>query len=119
VIGIDIAGYAIEEANRRSSAHRVTYLELDFLREDVPAGPFDLVYDSGCFHHLAPHRRISYLQARDACLAPGGRFGISTFASGRMGSEADDLALLRAGRLGAASPTVLTSSVRCSPRSQC
>lgn len=99
VLGIDIAAYAVEEATRRSSAHRVAYLELDFLREDVPAGPFDLVYDSGCFHHLAPHRRISYVQALDTCLAPGGLFGISTLATGKMGSEADDLALLRAGRL--------------------
>ena len=24
-------------------------------------GPYDLIYDSGCFHHLPPHRRISYL----------------------------------------------------------
>jgi SAM-dependent methyltransferase len=99
VIGVDIAAYAVEEANRRSSAHRVVYLELDFLREDVPGGPFDLVYDSGCFHHLPPHRRISYFQALDTCLAPGGLFGISTFATGKMGSEADDLTLFREGRL--------------------
>ncbi len=28
------------------------------------SGPYDLVVDSGCFHHLPPHRRVSYLTAR-------------------------------------------------------
>jgi SAM-dependent methyltransferase len=35
-------------------------------------GPYDLIYDSGCFHHLPPHRRISYLALLDRSLAPGG-----------------------------------------------
>lgn len=99
VTGIDIAAYAVEVAARRSDGQALTYLERDFLREEMPGAPFDLVYDSGCFHHLAPHRRISYVQALGSCLAPGGLFGVSTFAPGKMGSEADDLALMRAGRL--------------------
>ena len=69
------------------------------LRQDIPGGPFDFIYDSGCFHHLPPHRRLSYLRALDGCLKPGGFFGICTFAAGKMGSEADDLTLLRQGKL--------------------
>ncbi|MFJ3100503.1 class I SAM-dependent methyltransferase [Streptomyces sp. NPDC086835] len=53
-------------------------------------GPYDLVYDSGCFHHLPPHRRVSYLQLLDRVLAPGGRFALTCFASGAMGSELPD-----------------------------
>lgn len=42
--------------------------------------PYDLVYDSGCFHHLPPHRRVSY-----------------RFAAGAMGSELDDAEFYRQG----------------------
>ncbi|WP_329115417.1 class I SAM-dependent methyltransferase [Streptomyces sp. NBC_01465] len=54
------------------------------------AGPYDLIYDSGCFHHLPPHRRISYLALLDRVLAPGGHFALACFASGGMGSELPD-----------------------------
>ncbi|MEV0598993.1 methyltransferase domain-containing protein [Streptomyces sp. NPDC050315] len=54
------------------------------------AGPYDLIYDSGCFHHLPPHRRISYLALLDRALAPGGHFGLTCFAAGGMGSEVPD-----------------------------
>ncbi len=40
-------------------------------------GPYDLIYDSGCFHHLPPHRRISYLALLDRALAPGGHFALT------------------------------------------
>ncbi len=99
VTGIDIAPYAIAEAGRRAGHTGPTWLLRDFVREPVDGAPFDLVYDSGCFHHLAPHRRISYLAALDQALAPGGRFGICTFAAGRMGSTASDAELLRQGHL--------------------
>jgi SAM-dependent methyltransferase len=62
-------------------------------------GPYDLVYDSGCFHHLPPHRRISYLALLDRVLAPGGSFALTCFASGGMGSELPDTELYRTGRL--------------------
>ncbi|GAA0359071.1 hypothetical protein GCM10010319_40580 [Streptomyces blastmyceticus] len=37
-------------------------------------GPYDLIYDSGCFHHLPPHRRISLYAGGVALdlLRPGG-----------------------------------------------
>ncbi|MBL3668311.1 class I SAM-dependent methyltransferase [Streptomyces sp. M2CJ-2] len=59
------------------------------------AGPYDLVYDSGCFHHLPPHRRISHLALLDRVLAPGGRFGLTCFAAGAMGSELSDAEFYR------------------------
>ncbi|MFD3654836.1 class I SAM-dependent methyltransferase [Streptomyces sp. NPDC058620] len=54
------------------------------------AGPYDLVHDSGCFHHLPPHRRISYLTLLDRVLAPGGHLALTCFAAGGMGSELSD-----------------------------
>lgn len=53
-------------------------------------GPYDLIYDSGCFHHLPPHRRISYLAFLGRALAPDGHFALSCFAAGGMGSELPD-----------------------------
>ena len=117
VTGVDIAASALEAARGRSlvgqsgigpvtaaggpaEGSAVDFLELDFLREVVPGGPFDLVYDSGCFHHLAPHRRISYMRSLQEALAPGGYFGICTFTAGLMGSEEPDDVLMRSGRLG-------------------
>lgn len=100
VTGVDIAASALAVARRRFAGASVEFLELDFLREAVPGGPFDFVYDSGCFHHLAPHRRISYLRSLHQTLAPGGYFGICTFTAGRMGSDEPDDVLMRSGRLG-------------------
>ena len=94
VTGVDIAPQLIDEAARRSQGQATAYVQRDFVREDVAGAPFDLVYDSGCFHHLAPHRRISYMEALESCLTPGGLFGICTFAAGRMGTDAADRQLL-------------------------
>ncbi|MER6311825.1 class I SAM-dependent methyltransferase [Streptomyces sp. NPDC001657] len=60
-------------------------------------GPYDLIYDSGCFHHLPPHRRISYLALLDRALAPGGHLALTCFAPGeeRGGSEIGDADLYR------------------------
>ncbi|MGW1717193.1 class I SAM-dependent methyltransferase [Streptomyces sp. NPDC002156] len=50
-------------------------------------GPYDLVYDSGCFHHLPPHRRVSYLALLDRVLAPGGLFALTCFAAEETGPD--------------------------------
>jgi hypothetical protein len=66
---------------------------------DQAFGPYDLVYDSGCLHHLPPHRRVSYRDLLERVLAPGGCFGLACFASGAMGSELPDEEFYRQGRL--------------------
>jgi hypothetical protein len=37
------------------------------------------VYDSGCFHHIAPHRRRGYVDLVVRALKPGGWFGLTCF----------------------------------------
>lgn len=61
------------------------------------SGPYDLVVDSGCFHHLPPHRRVSYLTLLDRVLTPGGHLALTCFAAGEggMGSEVADADLYR------------------------
>lgn len=63
------------------------------------AGPYDLVYDSGCLHHLPPHRRIAYRRLLDRVLAPGGSFGVVCFHDGFMGTSAPDEQLYLRGGL--------------------
>lgn len=70
----------------------------DLTRADL-SGPYDLIYDSGCFHHLPPHRRISYLALLDRVLAPGGHLVLTCFAAGAMGSELPDAAFYQDSRL--------------------
>jgi SAM-dependent methyltransferase len=45
----------------------------------VDAGSYDLIYDSGCFHHLPPHRRRTYVERVCTALKPGGWFGLTCF----------------------------------------
>jgi cyclopropane fatty-acyl-phospholipid synthase-like methyltransferase len=45
----------------------------------LEAGTYDLVYDSGCFHHIPPHRRRQYVELVVSALKPGGCFGLTCF----------------------------------------
>lgn len=87
--------WAEERARETPGGERVRFVQGDAfaLPEGELPGPYDLVYDSGCFHHLPPHRRISYLALIDRVLAPGGRLALTCFAAGTMGSELPDAAL--------------------------
>ena len=46
---------------------------------DLTPGSYELVYDSGCFHHIAPHRRQRYVELVANALKPGGWFGLTCF----------------------------------------
>lgn len=100
VDGVDLSPAAIAWAQERA---RDADVEVGFRCADAFTagleGPYDLVYDSGCLHHLPPHRRISYLDLLDRCLAPGGHFALTCFAAGAMGSELPDAEFYRHGRL--------------------
>nr|WP_239062854.1 class I SAM-dependent methyltransferase [Streptomyces sp. SID13031] len=88
VEGIDLAAPLLDSI-RPTMPATVTLTALDVLREPLPAGQFDLVYDSGCFHHIAPHRRLTYLERVLPAICTGGRFGIVTFAAERMKTPTD------------------------------
>ncbi|MFF4140103.1 class I SAM-dependent methyltransferase [Streptomyces sp. NPDC001698] len=103
VDAVDLSPQAIAWARERA---RETGAEVRFLCQDAfgsagspLTGPYDLVYDSGCFHHLPPHRRISHLALLDRVLAPGGHLALTCFAAGAMGCELSDAELYRTSRL--------------------
>lgn len=87
VVGIDLAAGLLEQV-QTTMPDSVALTAIDVLRDPLPAGPFDLVYDSGCFHHIAPHRRITYLER--VLPMVGQRFGIVTFGADRVDTPADD-----------------------------
>jgi len=101
VDAVDLSSPALAWAGERAreAGVRVRFHRADIFSADLPSGPYDLVYDSGCLHHLAPHRRVSYRDLLDRVLAPGGHFGLACFASGAMGSELPDEEFYRQGRL--------------------
>lgn len=47
-------------------------------------GAYDFVYDSGCLHHLPPHRRKTYVELVDTDLKPGGSYGLTCSSAGRL-----------------------------------
>ncbi len=104
VDAVDLSSTALDwarERARETGAENVRFHHGDafaFAGEDL-TGPYDLVYDSGCFHHLPPHRRVSYLALLEQLLAPGGLFGLTCFAAGAggMGSELSDTDFYREG----------------------
>ncbi|MGW1224340.1 class I SAM-dependent methyltransferase [Streptomyces sp. NPDC002530] len=101
VDAVDLSPVALAWGEDRS---RESGVDVRFLCGDafaLPAtelsGPYDLVVDSGCFHHLPPHRRVSYLDLLDRVLAPGGHLALTSFAAGEggMGAELTDADLYR------------------------
>lgn len=94
VTAVDLSPAAIAWAQERAreAGHDIRFHCGDaFTRTAIDlGGPYNLIYDSGCFHHLPPHRRISYLALLDRALAPGGHFALTCFAAGEMGSERPD-----------------------------
>lgn len=97
VTGLDIATGLLEAA-RPTMPPSVRLLDVDVLREDLPSGPFDVIHDSGCYHHLAPHRRPTYRERIPPLLAPNGRFGIVAFSAESL-PQPDDTEILRTGDL--------------------
>nr|WP_285598609.1 class I SAM-dependent methyltransferase [Kineosporia sp. NBRC 101731] len=99
VDAIDLSDKAVAWARERAQKQglAVNFVVGDAFQEagGELGGPYDLIYDSGCLHHLPPHRRVSYRALLERLLAPGGHFGVSCFAAGRMGSDEPDAELYR------------------------
>lgn len=77
VHGLDLHPHPAWEAVR-SRHPNTAFTCADFL-DFAPEAPFDLVFDSGCFHHQHPDRLGQYLRFVGALLAPGGVFAVNTF----------------------------------------
>ena len=81
VEGVDYSRTAIEwaaqsanEANAEVHFHNASVFDVS-----IPPASCDLAYDSGCFHHMPPHRRSNYIALVAAALKPGGWLGMTCF----------------------------------------
>jgi len=98
VDAIDLSATAIAWGRERADAAGVDvgWRVADAFTADLP-GPYDLVVDSGCFHHLAPHRRLDYLRLLQRVLVPGGLLCLTCFTTDG-GVAVPDVELYRSGR---------------------
>ncbi|HHK5542523.1 MULTISPECIES: class I SAM-dependent methyltransferase [Bacillus cereus group] len=84
VDAVDLSQESIQWATERSKEKNVN---VNFIHDNIfdlqmEKGTYDIVYDSGCFHHIAPHRRMSYINLVKKALKPGGYFAITCFVQG-------------------------------------
>ena len=100
--GVDYASEAIAWAGQRAQEAGLPSLPLtacsvfDLQR---PLGHYALVCDSGCFHHLPPHRRALYRDRLLAWLRPGGVLALCCFRP-EGGSGLSDAEVYERGTLG-------------------
>jgi SAM-dependent methyltransferase len=81
VDAIDFSAKALEWAAERATSAGVTvnFQCCSIFDATLADGSYDLVYDSGCFHHLPPHRREDYAGLARRALKPGGSYGLVCF----------------------------------------
>ena len=81
VDAVDFSAQAIEWARERAkqAGVPVNFRCCPIFDATFAEGSCDLVYDSGCFHHLPPHRRKDYAELVHAALKPGGSYGLVCF----------------------------------------
>ncbi|WP_265340988.1 class I SAM-dependent methyltransferase [Bacillus mycoides] len=79
VDAVDLSQESIQWATERAKEQNVN---VNFICDNIfdlqiEEGAYDIVYDSGCLHHIAPHRRISYINLVKKALKPNGHFAIT------------------------------------------
>ena len=81
VDALDISNNAIEWAKERSVEEKVkiNFHCMSLFDFEFEPNSYDFVYDCGLLHHLAPHRRLSYIEIIKMALKKGGHFGIVCF----------------------------------------
>ena len=83
VTAVDLSIEGISWAKERALAKGV---EIEFICNSIfnleVQNEFDFVYDSGCLHHIPPHRRVNYVDLIKNALKSGGYFGLTCFAAG-------------------------------------
>lgn len=95
VDAVDLSEEGIKWAEERAAKQNIS---VHFICKSIfdlqVDNQYDFVYDSGCLHHIPPHRRIHYVELVKQALKPNGYFGLTCFAAGELdeknGSEISD-----------------------------
>lgn len=91
VDAVDLSKAGLEWGKERAAEKKVhvNFIQRNIFDLDIEEGQYDFVYDSGCFHHIAPHRRINYLEMVKKALRPKGLYSITCFVEGGILGGAD------------------------------
>ncbi|KYF59342.1 methyltransferase type 11 [Sorangium cellulosum] len=81
VTGSDLSHAAVEQAAAKAAQRGLAarFLQDDILDSKLD-GPFDVVFDRGCFHCLPPARRADYVRTLKRLVAPGGHVFLKCFS---------------------------------------
>ncbi|MFG6447063.1 class I SAM-dependent methyltransferase [Roseateles sp. BYS180W] len=101
VLALDYSASAIAwareltaEAAQGLTSGGLTLRQADVFNTELPSAGFELVCDSGCFHHLLPAQRQPYIDLIARVLRPGGLLSLVCFApeggSGLSDAQAQD-----------------------------
>ncbi|MGE6556702.1 class I SAM-dependent methyltransferase [Exiguobacterium artemiae] len=84
VDAVDLAQTSVDWANERARERQldISFRQGNLFELPFEQGAYDFVYDSGCFHHIAPHRRHDYIRVVSDALRPGGCFALTCFVEG-------------------------------------
>lgn len=93
VDAVDLSSEGLDWARERAveKGVEVKFMQGNIFEINLPHKEYDLIYDSGCFHHVPPHRRVSYLNLLNNCLKEGGHFAITCFDAVGMGLDIPDM----------------------------
>jgi cyclopropane fatty-acyl-phospholipid synthase-like methyltransferase len=88
VTAADVSGAALAYVARKAKARGV---DVTLVKDDVLvsrlAGPFDAVFDRGCFHVIAPERRAVHVATMHRLIAPAGLLFLKTFSHHQPGER--------------------------------
>jgi len=81
VDAVDLSKEALQWGKERAKEQNVSinFIFKNIFELEIQNAQYDVIYDSGCFHHIAPHRRIDYVKLLNQALKPGGLLGITCF----------------------------------------
>lgn len=105
VVAIDLSETAITNAKKMAQEQKVkvNFESGNLFNKEYQENHYDLVIDSGVFHHLSPHRRLQYREIIKRILKENGYFIMLCFAAGdNVADEINDLDFYKSRRVGVA-----------------
>ncbi len=79
--GIDFSEESIKWARKNAIIKKseAKFINQSFFDFEDEYGSYDLIHDSGCLHHIKPHRRDQYLSKIQGLLSVEGYFSLTCF----------------------------------------
>lgn len=82
-LGFEVTGSDLSETAMAGAAKQfpaVTFVQDDILASRL-TGPYQAIFDRGCFHVLPPEKRSHYIHTVHQLLSPGGWFFLKCFST--------------------------------------